>query len=59
MSSHCASAIKNLTSIHEDQGSIPSLTQWVKGSSLAMNCGVSRRLILDLAWPAAAAPIQP
>ena len=29
-SSHCGSAVMNLTGIHEDTGSIPGLTQWVK-----------------------------
>ena len=29
-SSHCGSAELNLTSIHEDLGLIPGLTQWVK-----------------------------
>ena len=34
--------IKNLTSIHEDVGLIPGLGQWVKGSGVAVNCGVDR-----------------
>ena len=29
-SSHCGLAVRNLTSIHEDEGSIPGLAQWVK-----------------------------
>ena len=27
-SSHCGSAVMNLTSMHEDAGSIPGLAQW-------------------------------
>ena len=53
------------TSILEDVGSIPGLTQWVKGSGIAASCSVGQRCGSDLAllwlWysPAAVAPIQP
>ena len=30
-------------SIYEDVGSIPGLSQWVKGSSFAMSCGVGSK----------------
>ena len=33
-SSHCGSVVMNLTSIYEDGGLIPDLTQWVKGLAL-------------------------
>ena len=33
-SSWCGSAVTNLTSIHEDEGLIPGLTQWVKDLAL-------------------------
>ena len=34
MSSHHGSAVRNLTSIHKDAGSIPGLPQWVKDLAL-------------------------
>ena len=55
----------NLTSILEDTGSIPGLTQCVKGFGIAMSCGAGHRHGSDLAFlwlcsrPAAAAPIGP
>ena len=33
-SSHCGSVVTNLTSVHEDAGSIPGLAQWVKNQAL-------------------------
>ena len=48
----------NLTSIHEDEGLSPGLTQWVKDPA----CGIGSRPGIDLAllWhkPAAVARIQ-
>ena len=49
---HCGSVVKDLTGIHGDMGWIPGLAQWIKGSSIAVSCGVGRRRCSDpvLLW---------
>jgi len=53
------------TRIHEDEGSIPGLAQWLKGSSIAtsyaVGCRCSSDLVLQWLWCrlAAAALIRP
>ena len=60
-----AHQVKNLTSIHEDVSTIPGLAQWVKGSGVAVSCGIVHRPNSDpaLLWlwhrPEAAAPVGP
>ena len=64
-SSHRGSAVTNLTSIHEEAGSIPGLALWVKRSGIAVSCGIGHRCLLDLVllwlWcrPVATATIWP
>ena len=45
-SSHCGAMETNLTCIHEDAGVTHGLTEWVKGSSIDMRCGVGQQLQL-------------
>ena len=55
--------LTNTTKNHEVAGSIPGLAQWVKGSGIAVSCGVGHRggsdTVLLWLWhrPAAVAPI--
>ena len=42
-SSHRGSVIMNPNRIYEDVGSIPGFAQWVKGSGVAVSCGVGHR----------------
>ena len=42
------SAETNPTSFSEDSGSIPSLTSWLRISSVAVSCGLGRGCNLDL-----------
>ena len=55
--------LTNLIRNHEAAGSISALAQWVKGSSVAVSCGIGRRRGSDpmLLWrrPVATAPIGP
>ena len=60
-SSHCASAVTNPTSTHEDAGLIPSLAQWLSGLGIwhCHRCGSDPVLLWLWCSLAAAAQIQP
>ena len=51
-SSCCGSVVTNPTGTPKDTSLVPSFAQWVKGSGVAMSCGVGCRCGLDplLLW---------
>ena len=42
--------VMNLTSMHEDAGSIPSLAKWIKDLAVPLSCGCRHRLDPALLW---------